>query len=131
MRNIGLIGLGATGLGLARSLRRAGYGMHVYDVRIDAARAFAAEGGVACASVAEMAAHCEVVVSAVVEGAQNQQILFGAAGAAGAMKPGSLFIVCSTVDPTLSKAWEGRLCALGILYLEAPASVLDAIARRV
>jgi 3-hydroxyisobutyrate dehydrogenase len=48
MRNVGLIGLGAMGLGMAQSLRRAGHRVHVCDVRAEAARAFAAEGGVAC-----------------------------------------------------------------------------------
>ena len=46
-RNIGLIGLGAMGRGMAQSLRRAGFSVHVCDLRAEAAQAFAAEGGVA------------------------------------------------------------------------------------
>ena len=34
--NIGVIGLGAMGGGMARSLRRAGYAVHVFDVRPEA-----------------------------------------------------------------------------------------------
>jgi putative dehydrogenase len=44
------------GLGMAGSLRRAGHHVHVFDVRAEACRAFAAEGGTACASPAEVAA---------------------------------------------------------------------------
>ena len=55
MRNVGLIGLGAMGLGMAQSLRRAGHQVHVYDLRSEACSAFAAEGGVACASPLEVA----------------------------------------------------------------------------
>ena len=47
---IGVIGLGAMGRGMAASLRRAGYRVHVCDVRAEVAQAFAAEGGVACAT---------------------------------------------------------------------------------
>jgi L-threonate 2-dehydrogenase len=122
MRNVGLIGLGAMGLGMAQSLRRAGHRVHVFDVRADAARAFAAEGGVACASPAEVAAQCEVVVSVVVNAAQTEQVLFGTGGAAAAMQRGSLFVMCSTVDPNWSVALEERLDALGLLYLDAPIS---------
>jgi L-threonate 2-dehydrogenase len=119
---IGVIGLGAMGHGMAVSLRRAGYHVHVYDVRADAARAFAADGGTACSSPAELAAHCEVLVSVVVNAAQTEAVLFGARGAAAAMRAGSLFVMCSTVDPNWSASLQMRLADLGVLYLDAPIS---------
>lgn len=122
MRKVGLIGLGAMGQGMAQSLRRAGEQVHVYDVRPEACAAFAAEGGVACASPAEVAAQCEVVISVVVNAAQTEQVLFGPGGAADAMARGSLFVMCSTVDPNWSMALEDRLAARGLLYLDAPIS---------
>lgn len=119
---IGVIGLGAMGRGMAASLRRAGYLVHVCDVRFEAAQAFAAEGGVACANPAEVAQHCEVLVSVVVNAAQTEAVLFGEGGAAAAMRPGSLFVMCSTVDPNWSVALEARLAERGLLYLDAPIS---------
>jgi 3-hydroxyisobutyrate dehydrogenase len=121
-RNIGVVGLGAMGLGMAGSLRRAGYQVHVCDVRAGVAAAFAAGGGVACASPAEIAARCEVIVCVVVNAAQTENVLFGEQGAAAAMQPGSLFVMCSTVDPNWSVALEARLTELGLLYLDAPIS---------
>ena len=59
---IGLIGLGAMGRGMAQSLRRAGYHVHVCDARHEAVQAFVAEGGVGYAQPADVAAHCEVVI---------------------------------------------------------------------
>ena len=120
--NIGVVGLGAMGRGMAASLRRAGWNVHVCDVRPEAAQAFAADGGVACASPAELATHCEVIVSVVVNAVQTEEVLFGAHGAAAAMKPGSLFVMCSTVDPNWSVQTEARLADLGLLYLDAPIS---------
>ncbi len=118
----GLVGLGAMGRGMAASLRRGGHNVHVFDVRPEAVRDFAAEGGVACASPAEAARSCDVLVSVVVNAAQTEAVLFGENGAAAAMRPGSVFVMCSTVDPTWSIALEKRLEAMGILYLDAPIS---------
>ena len=122
MAAVGLIGLGAMGSGMAGSLRRAGHSVHVFDVRREAAEAFAREGGVACASLAELGAACDVVISVVVNAAQTETVLFGEDGCAAHMKPGSVFVMCSTVDPNWSVALEGRLQALGLHYIDAPIS---------
>ncbi len=136
---VGLIGLGAMGAGMAGSLRRAGFSPHVFDIRPGVAEAFAREGGTACASVAELAAACDVVISVVVNAQQTEEVLLGgggsgaggasshggqslAGGAATAMKPGSVFVMCSTVDPNVSIAFEQRLHSMGLLYLDAPIS---------
>jgi putative dehydrogenase len=122
---IGLIGLGAMGGGMAQSLRRAGYDLRVFDVRADAAQAFAQGGGTACATLAELGAQCDIVISVVVNAAQTESVLFGngdVAGCAAAMKPGSVFVMCSTVDPNWSIALEKRLNELGLLYIDAPIS---------
>jgi putative dehydrogenase len=119
---VGVIGLGAMGSGMARSLRRHGHQVYVFDVRSEAAQAFAAEGGVACVTLAELGAKCPVVVSVVVNAAQTESLLFGEGGCAAAMPRGSVFVMCSTVDPNWSIALEARLAALGILYIDAPIS---------
>ena len=122
---VGLIGLGAMGLGMAQSLRRAGHAVRVYDLRAEVAQGFAREGGVACATLAELGAACDVVISVVVNAAQTEAVLFGqgdAPGCAASMKPGSVFVMCSTVDPHVSQALEARLQAQGLWYLDAPIS---------
>ncbi len=119
---VGVIGLGAMGRGMAASLRRKGFAPCVCDVRAEAVRDFVAEGGSGCANPAELARRCEVVISVVVNAAQTEQVLFGANGAAGAMGAGAVFVMCSTVDPAASVAFERRLEAMGLLYLDAPIS---------
>ena len=125
-RKVGLIGLGAMGAGMAGSLRRAGCDIHVCDVRDGVAAAFAAEGGTADATPAALAGACEVVVSVVVNAAQTESVLFGdgsaGQGAAAAMRAGSVFVMCSTVDPNVSIAFERRLESMGLLYVDAPIS---------
>jgi len=119
---VGLVGLGAMGLGMAQSLRRAGFAPHVFDLRREVAQDFAKEGGTACETLAELGARCDVVVSVVVNAAQTESVLFGDDGVAAGMRPGSLFVMCSTVDPNWSVALESRLAKQGILYLDAPIS---------
>lgn len=125
MPSVGLIGLGAMGSGMAQSLRRAGHLVHVFDIRSEVAQSFAALGGQAHASAAALAGNCDVVISVVVNAAQTEALLFGddaVEGCAAAMKPGSVFVMCSTVDPNWSVAMEARLGALGLLYVDAPIS---------
>ncbi len=121
-QKVGVIGLGAMGAGMAGSLRRAGHDVHVCDVRAEAAKAFAADGGTACASPAELGAACDVVVSVVVNAEQTEAVLFGTQGAAETMKPGSVFVMCSTVAPQWSVALEQRLADRGLHYIDAPIS---------
>ena len=119
---VGLVGLGAMGRGMAASLRRAGHAIHVCDVRAEAVREFVADGGEGFSTPGELAAMCDIVISVVVNAEQTEQVLFGPGGAAAAMKPGGVFVMCSTVDPKWSIALEARLEAMGLLYLDAPIS---------
>jgi 3-hydroxyisobutyrate dehydrogenase len=120
--SVGVIGLGAMGLGMASSLRRVGHHVSVCDVRLEAAEAFAKNGGTACKTPSELAQVADIIVSVVVNADQTEQILFGEHGAAPHMKPGTLFIMCSTVAPSWSVDLEKRLNDLGFLYLDAPIS---------
>jgi 3-hydroxyisobutyrate dehydrogenase len=120
--SVGFIGLGAMGHGMAQSVRRAGYTPYVFDLRTDVSQAFAAGGGTACNSLAELGKHSDVVISVVVNAAQTESVLFGQDGCAASMKPGSVFVMCSTVDPNWSVTLEARLAAMGILYIDAPIS---------
>ena len=129
MRNtfsVGVIGLGAMGMGMAQSLRRAGHVVNVFDVRAEVAQKFAAEGGVACASLADIAKASDVLVSVVVNAAQTESVLMGdgtaQSGCLHHLKPGSVFVMCSTVDPAFSVGLEKTLNAKGLLYIDAPIS---------
>jgi L-threonate 2-dehydrogenase len=123
---VGVIGLGAMGMGMAQSLRRAGHVVNVFDVRAEVAQKFAAEGGVACASLADIAKASDILVSVVVNAAQTESVLMGdgtaASGCIDHLKPGSVFVMCSTVDPAFSVGLEKTLNAKGLLYIDAPIS---------
>ena len=124
-RNVGVIGLGAMGLGVARSLLRAGFKVHACDVRTQVLDAFAGEGGIACATPAELGSQCEVVVTVVVNAAQTETVLFGSEtqpGAVSAMKPGGVVLACATVSPAFAIELGKRVEAAGLHMLDAPLS---------
>ena len=124
--SVGVIGLGAMGMGMAQSLRRAGHVVNVFDVRSEVAQRFAAEGGLACVSLEAIAAASDILVSVVVNAAQTESVLFGdgspQSGCANHLKPSSVFVMCSTVDPAFSVALEKKLNDKGLLYIDAPIS---------
>lgn len=125
MKKVGLIGLGAMGSGMASSLRRAGFDLYVFDVRLDHAHQFCEAGGTVCKSIEELGSICEVVISVVVNAAQTEEVLFGSSSSPGlvdSLKPQSVFVMCSTVDPNISISFESRLAEKDILYVDAPIS---------
>ncbi|MGH8787855.1 MAG: L-threonate dehydrogenase [Cupriavidus necator] len=121
-RNIGVIGLGAMGFGVAQSLLRAGFNVHACDLRPEVLQRFADAGGMPCASPAELGSRCDVVLTLVVNAQQTEAVLFGANGAAAAMKPGTLVIASATVPPGFALALGRRLAEQGLLMLDAPVS---------
>jgi L-threonate 2-dehydrogenase len=121
-KNVGVIGLGAMGMGVARSLLRAGFAVHACDVRQHVLDAFAKEGGIACSSPADMGGKCDVVVTVVVNAAQTEAVLFGENGAVPAMKPGSVVLACATVSPQFAVDLGKRIGERGVHMLDAPLS---------
>jgi putative dehydrogenase len=117
-----VIGLGAMGLGVARSLLRAGFRLHACDLRAAVLQSIAADGGVACASPAELGAQCDVVITLVVNAAQTESVLFGEQGAVPNMKPGGVVIASATVAPEFAVALARRVEAAGLQMLDAPVS---------
>ncbi len=121
-KNVGVIGLGAMGLGVARSLLRAGFTVYGCDVRPDVLRTFAREGGLVCGTPAEIGRLADVVLTLVVNAAQSETVLFGEHGAVAAMRPGSLVIASATVAPEVALDFARRIEAAGLQMLDAPVS---------
>lgn len=119
---VGFIGLGAMGLGMARVLLKKGFPVQGYDINSQALTALADAGGRPAESPAEAAAHAGVLTLMVVNAAQAEAVLFGPEGAAAALPPGSVVLLCSTVKPEFARKTGERLQAMGLEMLDAPVS---------
>lgn len=121
-RNTAVIGLGSMGLGIAKSLLRAGHAVSGYDPSKKATAALSAAGGRAGISPADAANSADVVVVVVVNSAQTESALFGASGIVPVIRPGSVIISCATMAPGAARVFAARCAEHGVLYLDAPMS---------
>ncbi len=123
---LGVVGLGSMGLGAALSALARGVPTWGLDTRPEPLQKLAAAGGHAAASLADLAAHCDLVVVLVVNAAQTEQVLFGHGqndgGLAASMRKGSVVACSATVDPSLPPRWAERLAAQGLHFIDAPVS---------
>ncbi len=120
-KKVAVIGLGSMGLGIARSILKAGHA--VWGVDIDAKRMedFRGDGG-SPGALAEVAGDLDAVVTVVVNAAQTEAVLFGEGGVVGGLSRGAVVVSCATVAPDFARAMEARCGAAGVLYLDAPIS---------
>jgi len=120
MQTIGFIGLGAMGRYMARNLVTAGHAVRGYDVRAEAVRQLAADGGAAAATPAEAARGAELLVVVVFTAAQAEQVLFGDDGAMSTLPDGATVLMDTTMSPAQARALEARLAQSGHALLDAP-----------
>lgn len=92
----GVVGLGMIGGGVAVSLARNGRVPVVYDVRPEAAELSGAPE--LLGSPAEVAAHSDVVLVAVVSAPQAREVITGESGLLAGARPGSTVVLLSTVE---------------------------------
>lgn len=118
---VAVIGLGAMGMGAARSCLAAGLETVGCDISADARAAFAAAGGAVAASPADIGP-VDAVLTLVVNAAQTDAVLFGDAGAAANLQPGAVVIAGATTPPDYPPKLAARLEELGVLLLDAPVS---------
>ncbi len=120
--NIGFIGPGIMGAPMAHNLIKAGHALSVYARRAEAAKSLVDAGATACASPLEVAKCSDVIFTIVSDTPDVESVLFGEQGVASAARPGTVIVDMSTISPTATRKFAGRLAALGIEMLDAPVS---------
>lgn len=129
MATIGVIGIGNMGWPIAQRLLERGHAVRVRD--LDAAREATASqaGATVCKTSAALAAGCDAVIVVVVNAAQTADVLFGADGAAHALRAGAALLLCPTIAPGDTERFAQRLAERGIDTIDAPMSGGPARAR--
>jgi len=117
---IGFIGVGNMGNPMAANLLKGGFDVTVFDARAETAAAFVAQhGGRAAASLAELAAGRDAIVTMLPDDKVVRRVLLDG-GAAAAMKPGAVLIDMGTCDPTGTRSTAEALQKLGLQMVDAP-----------
>ena len=122
IKRVGIVGLGAMGMGMARSLLRGGLEVHACDIRPEVVQQLVDEGAHAAATPAELAGRVEALLIVVVNAAQTDQVLFGEHGAAAHLAPGAIVIASATVAPEYAETLGAKLLAMGLRFIDAPIS---------
>jgi 3-hydroxyisobutyrate dehydrogenase-like beta-hydroxyacid dehydrogenase len=120
MKNIGFVGLGSMGQGMALNLVKAGYQVKVYNRTAAKAGALVAAGAKAVAHPDEAADPGGIVVSMVSDDASLLALAQGPHGFGPALGKGGLHISMSTVNPATNRLLADELQAQGSSLVAAP-----------
>jgi 3-hydroxyisobutyrate dehydrogenase-like beta-hydroxyacid dehydrogenase len=116
---IGFIGLGNMGAGMARSLLKAGHQVAVWNRTRDKAEAVGREGARVAARPAE-ACEAEAVITMLADDAATEAVVFGADGVLAALAPGATHVAMSTISVALSERLAKAHGEAGQSYVAAP-----------
>ena len=117
---IGFIGLGTMGKNAAASIRRHGFDMVVYDIRLEAMEGLAAMGAAKASSPADVLARCDVVVTMVFGPKEVEAVLRGADGFLSGDCTGKIWIDMTTSSPFLMRDLATEFAAKGGKAVDAP-----------
>ena len=122
MRNekIGFVGLGMMGLPMARNLVEDGYSVNVFDLNeatVNAAKDF---GATSSDSAADTATLSDIVITMVPDSEHVEAVIAGDDGILEGLKPGSVVIDMSTIDPEMGKKMANLIEAKGSNFVDAP-----------
>lgn len=119
---VGFIGLGNMGGPMAINLIKAGHKVLGFDLSDAALATHEDAGGVIAASVAELAAAADVVMTMLPAGKHVRQIYQGEDGILENAKLGTLLIDSSTIDVESARVVSGAATDKGMLMVDAPVS---------
>ena len=120
---VGFIGVGNMGGPMCRNIiRNTNHEVVVFDLNPAAIKACTDLGASPGASVAQVAAGCDVVFTSLPMPRNVEDVTLGADGIAAHARPGTVYIDLSTNSPATARRVNDGMRAKGIQMLEAPVS---------
>lgn len=122
MLRVGMIGLGAMGLPMARNLLKSGLPLTVWARHPDSAKAIRAEGAHWSDSPAELAGRSDVVILSVTNSPDVEELVAGPSGLLAGAQAGLIIVDMSTIAPSVSRSLAALSQERGVTFLDAPVS---------
>ncbi|RRH82812.1 NAD(P)-dependent oxidoreductase [Variovorax beijingensis] len=120
-KNIGMIGIGMMGHGIASNIVKHGYPLavleHPGNQPLDALKA---AGARSLTRAAELAAQSDIVILVLTGSPQVEAVLTGEGGVLQGLRPGSIVIDCSTAIPASTLRMAQAVEAAGSRFLDTP-----------
>lgn len=119
---LGLIGLGIMGKPMAKNLLKAGYELNVCDHKQATVAEIEEAGGVGYPNGKEVAANSDIIFTMLPNSPHVKTVLLGENGVLEGLKPGSIIVDMSSIDPTVSVELEKEVVSAGGEMIDAPVS---------
>lgn len=118
--NIGFVGLGIMGSRMARNLLRAGHHLTVFNRTPGKSQTLETEGARVASTAAEAARGAEVLFTMLSTPDAVSATAVGKNGFLDAMTKGTLWVDCSTVNPSFSRQMASEAVTRGVRFVDAP-----------
>ncbi|KAH7277986.1 hypothetical protein KP509_38G018500 [Ceratopteris richardii] len=119
---IGFLGLGIMGVGMARNLIKHGFKVMVWNRTISKCDLLVEEGALLGKSPAEVVKKCSITIAMLADPAVALSVVFDEDGVLKSIGPGKSYVDMSTVDPNTSCTIHKAITEKGGHFLEAPVS---------
>lgn len=117
---IGFIGLGAMGSPMAQNLLKRGYTLTVYDTLNERMKLAVEKGAEAAKSSKEVAERSDIIITMLPSSPNVREAFLGQEGIIEGVKPGSVAIDMSTIDPVTTREIAQILSGKEVKMLDAP-----------
>jgi 3-hydroxyisobutyrate dehydrogenase-like beta-hydroxyacid dehydrogenase len=117
--NVGFIGLGKMGQGMARNLLRAGHRVTVFNRSRERSELLRADGADVAVSVGGASKH-EIVLTMVADDKAVESIVLGDSGLLASLRPGGVHISLSTISVALADRLAAEHTRAGQHFVSAP-----------
>ena len=120
--DIGFIGLGNMGYGMAANILKAKHNLIVHDVRSSVVDKLVTEGARSAKNSSDVAANCKLVFTSLPGPSEIDTAVRGENGIGSGIQPNSIYIDVSTNSLKLTRELEEYISSLGAHMLDCPVS---------
>ncbi|MBS0321690.1 MAG: NAD(P)-dependent oxidoreductase [Proteobacteria bacterium] len=117
---VGFIGLGTMGGPMAQNVMKKGHSLVVYDVVPASVQKLVAAGAKAATTPRDVAAQAEIVITMLPDAPDVERVALGPDGVVAGLKPGSLYVDMSTIDPATTRKVGAAVKAKGAAMVDSP-----------
>lgn len=122
MAKIGFIGLGIMGKPMSRNLVKAGHSLVVYCRSSATGTEFKEAGVQIASSPREVAQNADTIIAMLPNSPEVKEVVLGENGLIEGMRPNSMLIDMTSLDPLVSREIAARLAEKNIRMMDAPVS---------
>lgn len=119
---IGFVGLGIMGRPMSKNLLKAGYPVRVFDLNREAVADVVVCGAAEAADCREIAAGSDVIITMLPNSPQVREVLCGRGGLLETVRPGTVFVDMSSINPIASREIGAEVAKRGCVMIDAPVS---------